>query len=132
MLLFAYLSSRFNDETITFLRKSDECMFSTQFRTPELNHMLMSAIDNIDASTIPFDADSFSATIDLGTSSTATPFKACYVPVTCKELKCATMSGISSGLKACGIVSACYKIKDDNNIPCDLQIDRVLHLQDLL
>ena len=39
---------------------------------------------------------------------------------------------LASGLKAAGIGSVCHKIVDDNNNTLDLQIDRVLHLKDLL
>ena len=86
MILFACLNTRVNDETITFLRESDEYGFPTHFWTPELNQMLLNAIDDTNAYIVPFDTDSFSAIIDSGASSTATPFKVDCVPGIYEEL----------------------------------------------
>ena len=48
--------------------------------------MLLNAIDDTNAYIVPFDTDSFSAIIDSGASSTATPFKVDCVPGIYEEL----------------------------------------------
>jgi len=132
MLLLLYLSSCLSDKAFWFLQESDEGKFPSQFRSPDLNGLILSAIKNSNsASHIAFDTDSFSAISDCGASSSATPFLEDYVPGTYKPLKGITISGITSGLSASGIGTVIYKIKDDNGELFDLQIDKVLHLKQL-
>ena len=92
---------------------------------------MLNAIKNVDFNRVTFDTDSFPIVIDSGASSSATPFKTDYIAGTYKILDGVVISGIASGLEAKGIGSVIYKIKDDNGIPIDLQIDKVLHLENL-
>lgn len=132
MLLLLYLSSCLSDKAFRFLQESDEGKFPSQFRSPDLNGLILSAIENSNsASHIAFNTDSFSAISDCGASSSATPFLEDYVPGTYKPLKGITISGIALGLSASGIGTIIYKIKDDNGELFDLQIDKVLHLKQL-
>ena len=92
---------------------------------------MLNVIKNVDFNRVTFDTNSFPIVIDSGASSSAAPFKTDYIARTYKVLDRVVISGIASGLEAKGIGSVIYKIKDDDGIPIDLQIDKVLHLENL-
>ena len=93
---------------------------------------MLNSIKIVNFNRVTFDTDSFPIVIDSSTSLSATPFKTDYIAGTYKILDRVVISGIASGLEAKGIASVICKIKDDNGIPIDLQIDKVLHLENLL
>ena len=70
--------------------------------------------------------------MNYGTSLSAIPFKSNFVKYTYKSLSSIIILEIVSRLKASGIGSVAYKINDDNKEYFDLQIDWVLHLENLL
>ena len=64
--------------------ESDEFKLSTCYRSPELNHALLSAVASND-SKVAFDTDSVSAMLDSGASSTATPNRSDFIDGTTRN-----------------------------------------------
>ena len=130
LLLYLAMASFLSNDMCKFLQESDEFILPSHFRSKESNYALLTAISSKD-SNLAFDTDSVSAIFDSGASSTATPNKSDFIESTYKELSGVTISGIASGLKACGIGSININFKDDDGHPITLQIDKVLHLKQL-
>ena len=79
-----------------FLQKIDEVWHPTFFHSPEHNYLLLTATTCLHNMNSNFDADSFPLILDIGSSSTDTPFKCHFVKGTCKQLKGVTMFGVAS------------------------------------
>ena len=93
---------------------------------------MLNAMKNVDFNRVTFNTDSFPIVISSGASLSATSFKKDYITWTYKVLEGVVISGIASGLEAKGIDLVIYKIKDDDGTRIDLQINKVLHLENLL
>ena len=126
-----FLASCLDNDIFAFPQETDYMKLPTYFRSPELNQMIFNATASDDHLDLPFDADPFSVIMDSGASSSETPFKEYFITNAYKELRGITESGIDSGLKAFSVGSVNYKIKDDNSMHYDLQIDKVVCLQEL-
>ena len=110
----------------------DEFHLPFATRSIEQNNLLLKAMQFTPTVTTSFNIDSFQLIIDSGASSTATPCKADFIKGSYQKLTSITISGIASGLKASGVGSVIYKIKDDDDNLLDFQIDKVLHLENLI
>ena len=81
---------------------------------------------------VAFDSDLNCSIADCGASSSATSQKSDFIEGTYKPLKGVTISGIASGLEASGIGSIMLNLTDDKGDSFAIQIDKVLHLKQLL
>ena len=130
-LLRLFLTAVFSSDFYQFLTISDKFHQLFFQRISFANTCMLNAIKNVNFNRVIFDTDSFLIVIDSSASSFATSFKTDYIARTCKELEGVVISGIASGLEAKGIGSVLYKIKDNDGIPIHLQVDKVLHLENL-
>ena len=126
-----FLSKLLHGDLIQFLHETDEFMQPIDFRSAEYNNVLLNATCSALDVNMPFGTDSFPIIIDSGASSVATPCKDYFITASHKPLKSATTSGIACGILTVGVGSVVYKIKYDKRNIVDLQINRVLYLEQL-
>ena len=131
-ILAIMLLKLFHGEMHNFLSETDGFRMPNLNRSNNQNNMLLNAKFLHSEINLDLDTDYFAIILDTVSSYITTCFKKVFIEWTQKPLKRVTISRTTSMLTASGFFSVSCKIKDDDAIIIHLQIDCVLHLENVL